>query len=80
MMCAGALVHARVERLVYGAREPKAGVVHTHALLNEEWLNHGVEVHGGVLGDSCGKLLSDFFAQRRALKADAQSDAEQQSR
>ncbi len=66
MMCAGALVHARINRLVYGALEPKAGVVVSHPLLDSSWLNHRVETTGGVLADQCGALLSDFFAARRA--------------
>ena len=65
MMCAGALVHARVKRLVFGAIEPKAGGVQTHALLQQDWLNHVVQITGGVLADECGALLSDFFAARR---------------
>ena len=66
MMCAGALVHARVGRLVYGAREPKAGAVHTHALLGEEWLNHRVDITAGVEADACGELMSNFFSNRRS--------------
>ena len=65
-MCAGALVHARVARLVYGATEPKAGVVVSHPLLESTWLNHRVVVTGGVLADECSAMLSDFFAQRRS--------------
>ena len=65
MMCAGALIHARLSRLVYGAVEPKAGAVHTHNLMNAAWLNHRVDAVGGVLADACGNLMSDFFAARR---------------
>ena len=65
-MCAGALVHARVERLVFGAREPKAGAVRSRArLLDGEHLNHRVAVVEGVLEKECGGLMSSFFASRR---------------
>lgn len=66
MMCAGALVHARVEKVVYGTAEPKAGVGHSHPLLDSDWLNHNVEIRGGVLASECAAVLTDFFAQRRA--------------
>ena len=65
MMCAGALVHARVERVVYGAREPKAGVVHSHPLFSSDWLNHRIDVDGGILETRCATLLKDFFSNRR---------------
>jgi len=65
MMCAGALVHARVAQLVYGAKEPKAGVVDSHPLMESNWLNHNLEIRGGVLADQCGAILSEFFARRR---------------
>ncbi len=71
MMCAGALVQARVKRLVYGATEPKAGAVSSHALLSSGWLNHQVSVSAGVLAEPCGQLLSDFFAARRAQASQA---------
>ena len=65
-MCAGALVHARVERLVFGAREPKAGAVRSAArVLDWEHLNHRVAVVEGVLAEECGELMSSFFASRR---------------
>ena len=66
MMCAGALVHARIERLVFGAREPKAGAVRSVArVLDWEHLNHKVAVVEGVLAEECGDLMSSFFADRR---------------
>ena len=71
MMCAGAMVHARVERLVYGAVEPKAGVVESHPLLHSNWFNHRVEVTSGVMAQTCGALLSDFFSARRKLRSSA---------
>ncbi len=66
-MCAGALIHARVGRLVFGAREPKAGaVVSTTEVLENPKLNHRVEVVEGVLANECGSLMSTFFQSRRA--------------
>jgi tRNA(adenine34) deaminase len=65
-MCAGALVHARIQRLVYGADDPKAGAVHSvMRVLNDPALNHRVEVQGGVLADQCAEILQDFFRSRR---------------
>lgn len=66
LMCAGALVLARLDRLVYGATDPKAGAVASlYRVLEDERLNHRVETTGGVLADRCGALLSDFFRKRR---------------
>ena len=66
-MCAGLLVHARINRLVYGASEPKAGVVHSRGnFFNEDFLNHRVRVEGGLLEEECSALLSGFFKARRA--------------
>ncbi len=66
-MCAGALVHARIERLVFGAREPKAGaVVSTARLLEQPSLNHRVRIEEGLLADEASALLREFFAARRA--------------
>lgn len=68
-MCAGAIQHARVARLVYGARDPKTGACGSVVdLFAEARLNHHTVVNGGVLADRCGRLLSDFFAERRALR------------
>lgn len=65
-MCAGAIVQARVPRVVYGARDPKAGAVDSlFRLLDDPRLNHRSSVTGGVLGDQCGMLLSEFFAAKR---------------
>lgn len=65
-MCAGALVHARVRRLVFGAREPRAGaVVSTARTLELPGLNHRVEVEEGVLADEAQRLMQEFFRQRR---------------
>jgi tRNA(adenine34) deaminase len=65
-MCAGALVHARVKRLVYGADDPKAGaVVSVMQVLNHPQLNHKVEVRSGVLAGRSAELLQAFFRNRR---------------
>ena len=66
MMCAGALVHARVERLVFGAREPRTGVVASRGrVLDSEAHNHRVAVHEGVLAEECAVLMQKFFRGRR---------------
>ena len=68
-MCAGALVNSRVERLVYGADDPKAGAVKTlYRLLEDPRLNHRLEVAAGVRGEECAKQLKDFFGKIRAKK------------
>lgn len=65
-MCAGALVHARIKRLIYGADDPKAGAVHSiMQILNHPGLNHRMEVQGGVLAGRCAELLQTFFRNRR---------------
>jgi tRNA(adenine34) deaminase len=65
-MCAGALVHARIKRLIYGADDPKAGAVQSVVpLLNHPRLNHKMEVRGGVLAGRCAELLQTFFKNRR---------------
>ena len=65
-MCAGALLHARIKRLVYGADDPKAGAVHSVLqLLNHPQLNHRLEVRGGVLAGRSAELLQTFFRNRR---------------
>ena len=65
-MCAGAIVLARVPRVIYGASDPKAGAAGSVLdVLAEPRLNHRPEVRGGVLGEECGALLSEFFASRR---------------
>jgi tRNA(adenine34) deaminase len=66
-MCAGAIMHARVTRMVFGAADPKSGACGSVVdLFSESRLNHHAQVRGGVLGDECGTLLRDFFAARRA--------------
>lgn len=65
-MCAGAILQARVPRVVYGARDPKAGAVDSlFRLLDDPRLNHRAAVTGGVLAEACGMLLSQFFAEKR---------------
>ena len=66
-MCAGAMVHARIARVVYGAPDPRAGAAGTvFELLRSTALNHRADVTGGILADECGKLLQDFFRARRS--------------
>ena len=68
-MCAGALVHARLKRLVYGADDPKAGAIRSvMQLLNHPSLNHRMEVRAGVLAGRCAELLQSFFRLRREEK------------
>jgi len=66
-MCAGAIVLARLDRLVYGAADPKAGGVETlYEICSDDRLNHSPEIVSGVLADECGDILTDFFRSRRA--------------
>lgn len=66
-MCAGALVHARIRRLVFGTREPRSGAVVSSArVLDNDKLNHRVEVEEGLLADQCADLISSFFQARRS--------------
>ncbi|HZJ65844.1 MAG TPA: tRNA adenosine(34) deaminase TadA [Kofleriaceae bacterium] len=66
-MCAGALVNARVRRLVYGCANPKAGAVHTlYEICTDPRLNHRIEVVAGIRSDECAALLSKFFEQLRS--------------
>lgn len=66
LMCAGAMVHARVNRLVYGASDPRAGAVQSQAqVLDHVFLNHRVAHQGGVIAAECGAILSEFFRSRR---------------
>ena len=66
VMCAGGIVQARVDRVVFGARDPKAGAVESlYQVLADSRLNHRPQVTSGILATECGKLLSDFFKARR---------------
>lgn len=65
-MCAGAIIHARISRLVYGAPDPKAGAAGSVlAVVNHPQLNHQMDVTSGVLAEECGDLLRAFFRERR---------------
>jgi tRNA(adenine34) deaminase len=66
VMCTGALVHARVDEIIYGATDPKGGAIEScFRLADSEHLNHHIETTGGILVDECASLLKDFFALRR---------------
>ena len=66
-MCAGALIQARVRRLVYGATDERAGAVESHfRICDSDFLNHRIELSTGVLEEECRKLMQDFFRTRRA--------------
>jgi tRNA(adenine34) deaminase len=66
-MCAGALVQSRIDRLVYGAADPKAGACGSvYNIVEDGRLNHLVKVDRGIMADECAQLLKDFFAQQRA--------------
>ena len=68
-MCAGALVNARVDRLVFGALDPKAGAVSSLArVCDDDRLNHRLSITAGVLGDDCGAALRAFFADLRSKR------------
>lgn len=67
VMCIGAIIHARVKRVVYGATDPKAGAVESvFQVPDEKRLNHQLDCTTGVLADACGNLLRQFFKRRRA--------------
>jgi tRNA(adenine34) deaminase len=73
VMCVGAMFHARIARVVFGARDPKTGAAGSVMNLFETaQLNHHASVEGGVLAEECSKLLSEFFARRRAQQKAAQ--------
>ncbi len=69
-MCAGAILHARIARLVYAAPDPKAGACGSVlSVMNHPHLNHKVEVASGLLAEECGSMLTNFFVQRRKRAA-----------
>jgi tRNA(adenine34) deaminase len=71
VMCAGAIFHARVGRVVYGAREPKTGAAGSAVeLFGQGHLNHHAEIVGGVLAEDCAALVSNFFARKRVRKTE----------
>lgn len=66
IMCLGAILHARIQRLVFGAYDAKTGAVESlFQILQEPKLNHKIKYIGGILADECGKILSEFFKSRR---------------
>lgn len=74
-MCAGAILHARVARLVYAARDPKAGACGSVlSVMNHPALNHRVEVTEGVLAEECSAILTSFFRRRRGKDSDPVSE------
>lgn len=76
-MCAGAILQSRIPRVVYGARDPKGGCVHSlYELLNDARFNHEAIVTEGVLGDECGTLLTNFFRGIRERKKAEKNRAE----
>ena len=73
-MCAAAMVHGRVAKLVFGTAEPKFGAVESKfKLLQSDALNHRIEVSGGILGKKCAKVLKDFFRERRKESKEVRS-------
>jgi tRNA(adenine34) deaminase len=69
-MCCGAIMHARINALYYGANDPKTGACGSVVdLMGEPRLNHHTQVHAGLLAEECGRLLSDFFAARRKQRS-----------
>ena len=76
-MCAGAMVNARVGRLIYGASDPKGGACESlYEITRDSRLNHRLETIGGVMSERCGDLLKVFFRERRALKKKTRAEAE----
>lgn len=77
-MCAGAILQSRIPRVVYGARDPKGGCVHSlYTLLNDDRFNHTCDVTEGILQEECGALLTDFFRSLRAQKKANKKEAAQ---
>lgn len=66
LMCIGAITHARIKRVVYGANDLRAGAVQSvYTIPEDRKLNHHIDVEGGLMADECGQLLKDFFRRRR---------------
>lgn len=77
-MCSGAIILSRIERVIYGAKDPKAGCAGTLMnLLNDSRFNHQSEVVPGVMAEECGKMLSDFFQQIRQRKKEEKKRAKE---
>ncbi len=69
IMCLGAIIHARIDRLVFGAYDPKTGAIEsTFRLVDITSLNHHIQYLGGILEDECSLLLKDFFLEKRRIK------------
>jgi tRNA(adenine34) deaminase len=78
VMCSGAMMHARLAKVVYGAGDPKTGACGSVLnLFEQQQLNHHTEVRGGVMADECGAMLKRFFAARRAAAAAARREPAQ---
>ncbi len=72
IMCAGAIIQARLARVIFGALDPKCGaVVSLYNILNDNRLNHRVDVTGGILKEECGEIISRFFREKRVVSAAA---------
>jgi tRNA(adenine34) deaminase len=75
IMCAAAIVQARISRVVFGAEDPKGGgVVSLYRILQDERLNHRTELKGGVLREACGEIMSRFFCEKRLMSSPAADD------
>jgi tRNA(adenine34) deaminase len=78
VMCSGAMMHARLARVVYGATDPKTGACGSVVnLFEQERLNHHTDIAGGVMAEECGAMLKSFFAARRAAAAEARRAAQE---
>ena len=72
IMCAGAILQARVERVIFGARDPKfGGVASLYNILDDKRLNHQVRITEGILKEECGEIISRFFREKRVTSAPA---------
>ena len=72
-MCSGALVHARIQRLIYGAADEKAGAVDSHlGICSTDFLNHRVAIEGGLLEDECREMIQSFFRKKRKTDTSAE--------
>ena len=79
-MCSGAIVNARFDHVYYGAKDPKGGAVDSlYQLLNDDRLNHQVDVQSGVLGDECSQMLKKFFREIRQKRKRARQKAQQKN-
>lgn len=76
-MCAGALIHSRIQKVIFGTTEPKAGVAVSQAqLFAAPFVNHQVQIVGGVLSDECAQLMQRFFIERRAARQELKKAAQ----